>query len=246
MADPARTRDGTRSRIVEVAARLLGEQGPTAVTTRAVAEAAGVQAPTIYRLFGDKDGLLDAVAELVMATFAGAKAAAHAVATDADRPQGAVDPLEDLRASWQTQIDFGVANPSVFRLLSDPVRVAHSAAAQVGRRVLEARVHRVAETGRLRVTERRAVDLIEAAGLGTIQLLLATPADRRDDAFAGGMYDTVLGQILADPPERASDGTTPAVVALRAAASGLTGLTVLSPAERALLAEWLDRVLDSR
>ena len=52
---------------MEVAARLLREQGAAAVTTRAVAMAAGVQAPTIYRLFGDKDGLLDAVAEYVLA-----------------------------------------------------------------------------------------------------------------------------------------------------------------------------------
>src|ERR1700677_3669653 len=51
----------TRENLVEVAARLLREQGAAAVTTRAVALAAGVQAPAIYRLFGDKDGLLDAV-----------------------------------------------------------------------------------------------------------------------------------------------------------------------------------------
>ena len=61
-------RRGTRANLVEVAAQLLREQGPTGVTTRAVAQAAGVQAPTIYRLFGDKDGLLDAVAEHVFAT----------------------------------------------------------------------------------------------------------------------------------------------------------------------------------
>src|SRR5579862_10063683 len=58
----------TRDNLVEVAARLLREQGAAAVTTRAVAEAAGVQAPTIYRLFGDKDGLLDAAAEHVVAS----------------------------------------------------------------------------------------------------------------------------------------------------------------------------------
>jgi len=46
-------RGETRSTLVRVAARLLRERGAAAVTTRAVAEAAGVQAPTIYRLFGD-------------------------------------------------------------------------------------------------------------------------------------------------------------------------------------------------
>ena len=63
----------TRENLVQVAARLLREQGAAAVTTRAVALAAGVQAPTIYRLFGDKDGLLDAVAEHVLATYVAEK-----------------------------------------------------------------------------------------------------------------------------------------------------------------------------
>ena len=71
---PSRRAD-TRARIIDVAARLLQEQGPAAVTTRGVAEAAGVQAPAIYRFFGDKDGLLEAVAEHVMATYVSAKAA---------------------------------------------------------------------------------------------------------------------------------------------------------------------------
>jgi AcrR family transcriptional regulator len=43
------------------------------VTTRSVALAAGVQPPTIYRLFGDKDGLLDAVAEHGFAHYAANK-----------------------------------------------------------------------------------------------------------------------------------------------------------------------------
>src|SRR5580704_19002101 len=89
----------TRENLVEVAARLLREQGAAAVTTRAVAEAAGVQAPTIYRLFGDKDGLLDAVAEYVLAVYVADKA----VAADSG------DPVADLRAGWDVHIGFGLA-----------------------------------------------------------------------------------------------------------------------------------------
>ncbi len=48
-------REQVRGRVVAAAARLLGEHGAAAVTTRAVAQAAGVQAPTIYRLFGDTE-----------------------------------------------------------------------------------------------------------------------------------------------------------------------------------------------
>ena len=66
-------REVSRQRIIEAAADLLAHEGREALTTRAVAAAAGVQPPTIYRLFGDKDGLLDAVIEHGYATFLAAK-----------------------------------------------------------------------------------------------------------------------------------------------------------------------------
>jgi AcrR family transcriptional regulator len=231
---PSRRAD-TRARIIDVAARLLQEHGPAAVTTRGVAEAAGVQAPAIYRLFGDKDGLLEAVAEHVMATYVSAKAAIVQSASSEE-----ADPLGDLHSGWQMQIDFGVANPALFRLFSDPERVLQSPAAQSGRRVLESRVHRVAEAGRLRVSERRAVDLIQAAGIGTIQTLLATPPGRRDSGLAEGMFEAILRQILVDAPDSTGNGPAATAVAFRAITPQLE---VLTEAERRLLAEWLDRVI---
>ena len=94
--------EGHRERIVAAAARLLAAGGREAVSTRAVSAEAGVQAPTIYRLFGDKDGLLEAVAEHVMAGYVSAKATVVAAAS-ADN----IDPLDDLRAGWNAQIEFG-------------------------------------------------------------------------------------------------------------------------------------------
>lgn len=228
-------RSDVRTKIVDVAARLLREQGPTAVTTRGVAEAAGVQAPAIYRLFGDKDGLLEAVAEHVMATYVSVKAATVKAAAADD-----VDPLMDLRAGWRTQIDFGVANPTLFRLLSDPDRVVHSRAARAGREVLESRLHRVALTGRLRVSQQRAADLIQAAGIGTIQLLLSTPPADRDPGVADAMYDAVLAQILTESPGHTGDDLAAAAVTFRAVVAQLGALT---DAERHLMTEWLDRAI---
>ena len=196
-----------------------------------------MQAPVIYRLFGDKDGLLEAVAEHVMAAFVSAKAEDVEAASAAG-----VDPLDDLRIGWETQIDFGVANPALFRLLSDPDRVLHSPAAQSGRRVLESRVHRVAVTGRLRVSERRAVGLIQAAGIGVIQTLLATPPGQRDPGLAESMLQAVLCQILTDAPARPDAGPMATAVAFRAITPRLD---MLSDAERQVLAEWLDRVIST-
>ena len=226
-----------RTRIIEVAAQLLQEKGPAAVTTRRVAEGAGVQAPTIYRLFGDKDGLLEAVAEHVMATYVSAKADVVAAAS-ADN----IDPLDDLRDGWDAQIAFGVGNPDLFRLMSDPSRALRSNAAASGKRVLEARVHRVAAAGRLRVSEPRAVGMIQAGGIGAIQTLLATPPEQRDAGLADAMYEAVLAQILTDAPERDDTGTVAATVAFRAITPELTALT---EAERRMLVEWLDRSLST-
>src|SRR5258706_130799 len=78
----------TRDRIVAAAAALLTEGGREAVSTRAVSAAAGVQAPAIYRIFGDKQGLLDAVASHGFATYLAGKAALP----------HSDDPVEDLRA----------------------------------------------------------------------------------------------------------------------------------------------------
>ncbi|SDR99425.1 DNA-binding transcriptional regulator, AcrR family [Nocardioides scoriae] len=236
MTDQSTAAD-TRSRIVQAAARLLGELGHDGVTTRRVAEQAGVQPPAIYRLFGDKDGLLDAVAEHVLATYVAAKAAVVASAA-AD----GTDPLEDLRTGWQAQIDFGLANPAVFRLLSDPDRGPASPAGAAGRRVLAARVHRVAQAGRLRVGEQRAVDLVHAAGTGAVLTLLASPPEARDLGVADAMLEAVLGHVLTDAPAPGDGGPAATAVAFRAL---VPRLDVLSGPERALLLDWLDRVVDA-
>ncbi|RZS89490.1 TetR family transcriptional regulator [Motilibacter rhizosphaerae] len=235
MTEAPTRRTDTRTRIVEAAARLLQEGGPAAVTTRATAEAAGVQAPAIYRLFGDKEGLLEAVAEHVLATYVSSKAQVVRAAAAQD-----VDPLEDLRAGWQSQLDFELANPALSRLIRDPARALRSPALQSGMRVLEARVHRLAVAGLLAVHERQAVDVIAAAGSGTVSVLLATPPEERDLTLADRMLDAALSQILVSGPVRGAAGVRPAAVALRASAAGLTAL---SEPERALLVEWLDRIV---
>lgn len=154
MSEPTTT--DTRSGIVAAAAHLLRTSGAKAVTTRAVAQEAGVPPPTIFRLFGDKDGLLEAVAEHVLADYVATKAARAAEENG--------DPVEDLRAAWRAHIAFNLANPDVFLLLVAPGRLRNSSATSDGAEVLRARVARVAAARLLKVSEARAVDMIHAAG----------------------------------------------------------------------------------
>ena len=111
-ARPVHDHGDVRSGIVEAAARLLRTEGAHAVTTRAVARQAGVQPPTIYRLFGDKDGLIDAVAEHVMAAYVSEKTDAAA------RPD--TDPVAELHEAWRAHVAFGVANAELYVLLTPP------------------------------------------------------------------------------------------------------------------------------
>ena len=227
------SRDRTRAQLVEVAAELLATAGPDAVTTRSVALAAGVQAPTIYRLFGDKSGLLDAVVEHGYASYMARK---H---LDADS-----DPVQGLRAGWELHVGFGLANPELFHLMHAALRTPQGrAAAATGIGVLQARVHRVAVAGRLRVTERRAVELIQATSTGVVFTLIGQADDERDDTLADAAWESVCATILTDASTAAITGPAAAAVTLRAA---LPDLTALSAAERALLGDWLDRIAESQ
>src|SRR5918997_874032 len=101
----------TRDRIVRAAAELLAEGGREAVSTRAVATAAGVQAPTIYRQFGDMRGLLDEVASYGFSTYL----------RDKTRRGRAGDPGGGPRRGGGLPVGFGLDNPAFYTLMyGDP------------------------------------------------------------------------------------------------------------------------------
>lgn len=53
----------TVRQILDAAERIIGEAGVDAVTTRSVAERAGIVAPSLYRFFADREEILDALVE---------------------------------------------------------------------------------------------------------------------------------------------------------------------------------------
>ncbi|GAA0555436.1 TetR/AcrR family transcriptional regulator [Paractinoplanes ferrugineus] len=218
--------DEARTVIIEAAGRLLRAEGARGVTTRAVSQAAGVQPPTIYRLFGDKDGLLDALAEHALTAYVGAKVI--------DTQQ---DPFEDLKAGWHSHIEFGLANPDLFQLYADPRR-RRSPAVAAGDQILRQRVHRLAATGRLRVSEERAVQMIQAAGRGAVLAMLAGD----DPGLGDAMFDAVVAAVLTDVPVVAANDATTVAVALAAV---VDELPALSAAEKSLMSEWLNRAITS-
>lgn len=222
-------REQPRQRVIEAAIDLLTRKGRDAVTTRAVAVAAGLQPPAIYRLFGDKEGLLDAVAEYGFASFLASK---H---IDPDPP----DPIEDLRAGWDLAVEFGLANPALYLVMySEPTRDT-SAAFRAGMEVLMGRMCRLAAGGWLRVDEELAAALIHATARGAVLTWLSLPEDRRDPALLTTLRESMVTAVTNQEPAVRDAGPAGAARALRAA---LPERTPLSSAERHLLGEWLDRI----
>jgi AcrR family transcriptional regulator len=223
-------REAMRDRILEAAAALAARGGREALTTRSVAAAAGVQAPTIYRLFGDKVGLVNAVVLRGFRTYLDEKAL---------RAPGA-DPVEDLRAGWDLHVEFGLTNPALYVLMygnPDPQRTPPVVAAS--RQLLAEHVARVAAAGRLRVPAQLAAHMIHAAGSGTVLALLATTENERDPRLSELAREAVIAAVTTEAPAVATPGPAAAALALRAR---LPDTAALSEPERHLLAEWLDRI----
>jgi AcrR family transcriptional regulator len=222
-----------RTRILDAADALLHEGGRDAVTTRAVSAAAGVQPPTIYRLFGDMAGLLDAVATAAFDAYLAQK---HAMAlTD--------DPVADLRAGHEIHVRFGLEHPAHYLLMyGRPDASRASEASRAANQRLTMLVSRIAAAGRLVVSVPTAVAMVQAAGAGLTLQLIGTPSDERDATLSERVLESVLASITGERPEASTTA---------AWASGLLGSlddldAMLTPGERALAAELLRRIADAR
>ncbi|MGI4766408.1 MAG: TetR/AcrR family transcriptional regulator [Janthinobacterium lividum] len=222
----------TRARILQAASRLITTGGVAALTTRAVAAAASVQAPTLYRLFGDKRGLLNAVAEHGLTAFFAQKTAVP------PHP----DPVQTLRDAWDSYVAFGLSHPAVFAITNEVGSPASGSPAMLaGLAILRERVQRIARAGRLRMPVERAVALIHAAGVGTVATLLALPEGKRDPQLSPAARDAVLASISVDASVIGENDVATLAVALRALLGNTKALT---PGERLLLDELLDRLSD--
>jgi AcrR family transcriptional regulator len=224
-------RSETRRRIIDAAAGLLREQGREAVTTRAVSAAAGVQPPTIYRLFTDMSGLLDAVAASGFDDYLERKHAQPL--TD--------DPVEDLRRGWDLHVEFGLEHPAHYLLMYGRPESGPNEATERSEQRLRLLVGRIAEAGRLTLSVETAAAMVHAAGVGLILNLIGTAPENRDPDLPRRMREAVIGAVTGEATTGGRDRPARAA-ALRAV---LDDEADLSPGERALLGELLDRLADA-
>lgn len=223
----------TRTAVLDAAAELVAKGGTGALTTRAVATKASIQPPTLYRIFGDKRGLLAALAQDRLARFVKEK--------EADAPHH--DLVEDLRNGWDRYVAFGLENPDIFAIMNEiGSPLAQSPASLAGMAALRRRVAKIAQAGRLRVAEERAVTLVHASAVGIVTTLLALPPEERDERLIALARDGALAAIVDEEPTPDRRDAVIHAIALRA---HLDDIAALTAAEKSLMREWLDRLADS-
>ncbi len=223
-------REQTRARILSAAMKLLNEGGRDAVTTRAVAELAGVQPPILYRLFGDKDGLLNALAEHGFTLYLAQKQSDNA------EP----DPVAALRSGWDRHIQFGLDHPSLYLLMYAQPQAGPTEAAKLSFTMLHGHIGKVAAAGRLRIPEDRAVALFHSGAVGVVLTLLRSPQESRDLTLSSLARDSTLSLIaLTNEVHSERSPISTAATTLGAALQAEDGF---SPGEFSLLKEWLDRL----
>ena len=210
------------------------------MTTRAVAEAAGVQPPVLYRLFRDKRGLLDAVTEYGFALYLSEKR----------QPYSTEDPIHFLRDGWARHIRFGLAHPELYLLMyADPNSVQTGRSVPHGRPGLRAHMQNIAAAGRLRLPIGLAADLFHGAACGVVMTLLAATEKERDMALSQVACEAALASILTDHPvtrdsTAAAAANTLRVQLLHTDAQRLPASRLFSKAETSLMLDWLARLTD--
>lgn len=221
----------TRERIIGAALDLLTEGGSDAMSTRAVSSAAGVQAPAIYRLFGDKEGLLDAVTAHRFEEYLEEKTTREPLE----------DPVDDLRVGWDLHVNFGLANPAIYAAIYGKLRTGKQPAAlERANEVLLQMMHRIALAGRLQVDVHTAAQIAHCAGRGVTLVLINSSDPERDFGLSRLVREAAVAAITTDKVE-SDDPIGAAAFTLRAA---VPDLNALSPSERSLMIEWLDRLAD--
>jgi AcrR family transcriptional regulator len=226
----------TRSLIIEATADLLAQSPNGDVSTRAVCEAAGVQQPVLYRLFGDKDGLLSATVDYVWDQYLDSKRTARQ----------SEDPLQDLRAGWDSHTAFAIAHPNAYKLMFAPALRSMPEAAEEALRILRGVLERLAVQGRLRITPDVAARMVMTANTGVALALITRPALYPDASLSTLVRDAIHQAILVGPVAGipAQDARIVAATTLLSALNELTPQPFTS-VEAALLGQWLAQVIAS-
>jgi AcrR family transcriptional regulator len=175
----------TEEQILAAAAEILERDGVAALTTRAVCQAAGVTAPTLYHHFGDKDGLSRALVARGVTDFLMHKRSNRETA----------DPLADLRRGWDGWLAFANERPNLFRLMVDHSSGDPSASREAYQ-IMRSTVERLAQARRLTTDVETAARTIWAASNGVLMLFMQGQSQKDIKISSDLLFDGLVAKLL--------------------------------------------------
>lgn len=176
--------------ILDAAFALLEKEGPDALTTRAVCDAAGIKAPTLYHYFGGKDGLERAMVERGQAVFMEAKR----------MPPESADPLDQLRAGWDVAVEFALARPALWRLYARH-SLNHPEVFSAGFVLMRSRVQRLIDMRRFVGPVGTAALAIWTANQGVMSLILQGRSDEEVKQMSDLLFQAVVARLSSEHME---------------------------------------------
>jgi AcrR family transcriptional regulator len=226
--------DDLRNALLAAAEAQLVAAPDGEIATRSVCEAVGVTQPVLYRIFGDKRGLLDALADSGLERYAARKAEIEV----------STDPAADLRSGWADHLAFAEENPALYRLMFAPRPWANSRARDGVTALLRGTLSRCAAAGVLRTDIEVAASMLLAANVGLALNQMIPRAHDKPTDVADALRDALMSAVLVETsPGSPGDAGAAARRQIRAQVR-LDPPGALLPEEAALMVIWLDRLDD--
>ncbi len=174
------TEPGAREAVLECAGRLLDDGGTDSLTIRRLAEDSGFSPPAIYRMFGDKAGLVDALV-------------ARALGRVVDRMgtlENAGDARDYARRAFREIVDFGREHQWDFRAIGEqvPMGAIDSASEE-----LNAPLVALADANRIADDD---LELVRQTFWILLHGLISLPAGRPDVEWRADLVDVCFEAML--------------------------------------------------
>lgn len=226
------TDDDLRNALLAAAETQLIAAPDGEIATRAVCQAVGVTQPVLYRIFGDKRGLLDALAEAGLERYTARKAELDT----------SPDPAADLRKGWADHLAFAEENPDLYQLMFAPRPWASKRARDGVTALLRVTLSRCAAAGVLRIDIDVAASILLAANVGLALNRMSDPTHDASIDVANALRDALMSAILVDTNATTPSDTGAAARRQIRAQLRLNPAGALLPEEAALMTVWLDRL----
>ncbi|HJR25337.1 MAG TPA: TetR/AcrR family transcriptional regulator [Acidimicrobiales bacterium] len=202
MGRPREHDDDTRRALLDAAERIVEQDGPDALSVRAVADAVGLSTRAVYSTFGSKAGLLDGLAQRAYELLA---------ASIQDLPV-TDDPAADVvEAALQVFRPMAIGHPSLFRLAF--LRIVPDLEIGSGTRAASAeafdllveRFERLAASEALGDRTPRAAAIVFNAlceGMATCELRISGLLGPRPEAAWREAFTALVGGLVPGPGTR--------------------------------------------